>query len=92
MRELHLKPLKHLLDEKYQVFEKVGFTESWAVYMDSCTVMLGSVAETPRYSRVVGANNVIREKLQRIQEQLVSDQRRQREFRRTDWRRLSCPF
>ena len=57
--------------EKYQVFEKTGFTESWTVYMDSCTAMLGSVPGDGPID--AGANNVIREELQRIQGQLVND-------------------
>jgi DNA helicase HerA-like ATPase len=71
IRDLHLDPFKRLLAEKYQVFEKTGFTESWTVYMDSCTAMLGSVPGDGPID--AGANNVIREELQRIQGQLVND-------------------
>jgi DNA helicase HerA-like ATPase len=71
MREIHLEPFKRLLAEKHQVFEKAGFTESWTLYMDSCTAMLGSVQGDGPID--AGANNVIREELQRIQGQLVND-------------------
>jgi uncharacterized protein len=71
MRDDYLDPFKRLLDEKHQIFEMVGFNESWKAYMDSCTAMLDSVQGDGPID--ASANNVIREALQRIQEQLVND-------------------
>lgn len=71
MRELHLDPLKRLLTEKENVFDKVGFGESWKVYVGSLTAMTNSIQGDGPID--AGMNNVIRENLQRIQEQLVMD-------------------
>src|SRR5262249_42052641 len=43
MRERALEPLKNLLAEKQEIFEKLGYVESWSVYHTSCDVMLTSV-------------------------------------------------
>ncbi len=71
MRERYLEPLRILLAEKHGVFDTGGFAESWNLYMDSCTAMLNRLQGEGVID--AGANDVIREELQRIQARLVED-------------------